>query len=546
MTDPTASHVPDDATVSMPEAEFPLMDPNGEPSRLGPYRLVSRLAAGGMGAVFAAEDATLHRPAAVKVMRDRFAANPSARQQFLQEARAAAAVRNDHIVTVYHAGEDAGILYIAFEMLHGQTLGHWMKDAGRPDSIEVVRIGRELAVGLEAAHGANLIHRDIKPSNVWLEGPHRRAKLLDFGLAALVLPAVPFDGERSLSGTPSYMSPEQAEGRPLDHRTDLFSLGIVLYELAAGQRPFAGATIPELLASIGACRPVPVRVADPTVPAGLAEIIDQLLRKEPAERPPSAANLRDRLRTVEIDLRARVAVTRTGLTRDGEEVVRTDVSEPAADGTAVARVLVAASRTGQPAKRKKRWLTVLVMFGTLPLLYFALSSFMLMESGAPESRDVAFYRPADAARVPERPKSIDLPKGDSPDAMLLPPTSVPAPQVPPAEPPTPTPSGPVSPSTTVNVVPAPRTEGEFAHRFVIRGAAMRNGWLILTPAPGSGPQFQVVIPPDAVRVVLPATVLAERDLVGSPVEVRGQAVVSGDLILIVVERRDQFRLLIEP
>jgi hypothetical protein len=357
-------------TTAAPAADHDGREP---PPTIPGYELGEELGRGGMGVVFAAYDTTLHRAVAVKVMRTRLAASPAARENFLREARAAA-VRHDNIVTVYHAGEHGGNLFIAFERLDGLPLDRWLRALGRADPVQVARIGRELAAGLAAAHALGLIHRDIKPSNVWLEGRHRRVKILDFGLAALVPPATQLVGDGTLTGSPAYMSPEQAGGGPLDHRTDLFSLGVILYELATGRRPFAGPTVPVLLASIVACEPVAVKQAAPTVPSGLAEVIERLLRKSPGARYQSAEAVGERLRAVEIDLRTRSAVARTGLTRDGEHVVRTDVSEPGADGTLVARVLVeslpaAGRRPGaaRPAKPRRRWVTVLVMLGTLLL-----------------------------------------------------------------------------------------------------------------------------------------------------------------------------------
>src|SRR5262249_20279995 len=277
-------------------------------------------------------------------------------------------------------------------LLDGTSLDRWLKAFGRADPAEATRIGREVAAGLAAAHAAGLVHRDVKPSNVWLEGPSRRAKILGFRLAAPIPPATQLVGDGSATGTPAYRSPEQAEGRPLDHRTDLFSLGAILYELATGRRPFAGPSVSALLEAIVACQPGPVRTADPTVPPGLAEVIDLLLKKSPEHRYQSAETLRDKLRTAEIDLRTRAALARTGLTRAGEQVIRTDVSEPATDGTAVARVLVEAAppadgwRQSQPPKRKKRWVTVLVVLGTLSV-FVAVSPLFFLSYSAHNAHD---------------------------------------------------------------------------------------------------------------------------------------------------------------
>ena len=261
------------------------------PSRVGGYALGRLLGEGGMGRVFAATDPALGRPVAVKVMRPELAAKPDARQRFLREARAAAAVSHDHVVRIYQVGEDDGVPFLAMELLDGQSLADRLA-AGPLPVAEVVRIGREAAAWLAAAHAAGLIHRDIKPANLWLEAPAGRVKLLDFGLARSVAdPALTASGE--VLGTPAYMAPEQAAGRPVDHRADLFSLGCVLYHAATGRRPFDGPDAMSILHSLANHIPPPAEAVNPAVPWSLAELLGRMMAREPHARPATAAGVAD-------------------------------------------------------------------------------------------------------------------------------------------------------------------------------------------------------------------------------------------------------------
>ena len=270
------------------------------PDRLGPYRLIKALGHGGMGAVYLAEDTQLRRPTALKVMLPSVAIDAQSRERFLREARAAAAIRNDHVVTVYQVGEESGTPFIAMELLRGAPLDAYLAKEPAPTMTAVVRLAREIASGLAAAHEKGLVHRDIKPANIWLEAPKGRVKILDFGLAR---PAKPDreDAERlthdgMVIGTPSFMSPEQARGEAVDFRTDLFSLGTVLYRLCTGHLPFSGPTTLAVLTQLAIDNPPPASEVNPQVPAALSELIDRLLKKDPADRPKSARAVADELR----------------------------------------------------------------------------------------------------------------------------------------------------------------------------------------------------------------------------------------------------------
>ncbi len=255
---------------------------------LGRYRVLRVLGAGGMGVVFEAEDGQLQRRVALKVIRPALAGSPTARQRFLREARATAAVEHEHIVTVYHADEDRGVPFLAMPLLKGETLESRLQREGRLPLTEVLRIGRETAAGLAAAHEARLIHRDIKPSNIWLEGKAGRVKILDFGLAQAADESGKLTGSGVIAGTPAYMAPEQARDEPLDPRCDLFSLGCVLYRLATGALPFRGTTLAQVLRSLELDQPRAPRDLNAELPPALADLIAQLLAKDRTRRPASA------------------------------------------------------------------------------------------------------------------------------------------------------------------------------------------------------------------------------------------------------------------
>lgn len=178
--------------------------------------------------VFQAEDSHLQRPVALKVLLPELLNRATDyRQRFLREARATAAINHPHVITIYQVAQDAEVPFFAMELLHGISLDEWMKGQPRIPPSDVLRIGWELASGLAAAHDKGLIHRDIKPSNIWLEGPQRRVKILDFGLARNERDDQHLTQTGTVLGTPSYMSPEQARSDKVDVRSDLFRLGCV-------------------------------------------------------------------------------------------------------------------------------------------------------------------------------------------------------------------------------------------------------------------------------------------------------------------------------
>jgi hypothetical protein len=269
-----------------------------EMGRLGHYRVLRLLGVGGMGAVFQAEDLHLRRPVALKVMLPREDDRTAGRERFLREARAAAALKHDHIVTIYHVGEDRGNPFLAMEFLEGETLAARLRRDGRLPPAEVARVGREVAEGLAAAHARGLIHRDIKPANLWLEGDRARVKILDFGLVREAGADAHLTREGAIVGTPLYMAPEQARGEAVDGRSDLFSLGGVLYRACTGQRPFPGRdTLSALMSLATAVPPAPHELC-PEVPPALSALIMSLLAKNPDDRPATARAVADALAAI--------------------------------------------------------------------------------------------------------------------------------------------------------------------------------------------------------------------------------------------------------
>ena len=265
--------------------------------KLGRFRVFALLGQGGMGVVYRAEDEVLRRDVALKVLPLSFAADEERRRRFLREARSAAAVNHPNIATIYEVGEGEGRIYIAMELVAGRSLARILATS-RPSVEEAVELGRQILRGLGKAHEAGLVHRDLKPDNVMVT-PEGAVKLLDFGLAKAREPARVNLGDADtamtedgrLVGTPLYMSPEQARGRPLDARSDLFSFGVLLYELLTGKRPFTGATSTDLLSAILRDRPPPPSALEPQVPADLSALVERCLAKEPSDRYPDCQSL---------------------------------------------------------------------------------------------------------------------------------------------------------------------------------------------------------------------------------------------------------------
>jgi formylglycine-generating enzyme required for sulfatase activity len=259
-----------------------------ELGRLGGFRILKILGHGGMGVVFQGEDPKLGRKVAIKAMLPHLAGSQSAQQRFLREAKAAAALEHDHIVPIFHVGEDRGAPFIVMPFLKGEPLDRRLQREGKLPVPEILRIGREVARGLAAAHAVGLIHRDIKPANIWLEAPEARVKILDFGLARASQGEQHLTQSGAILGTPSYMAPEQAQTQDTDSRADLFSLGVVLYRLCTGVLPFRGHDTMSTLLALATHSPAPPRAGNADIPPELSELVMKLLEKQPARRLGSA------------------------------------------------------------------------------------------------------------------------------------------------------------------------------------------------------------------------------------------------------------------
>jgi serine/threonine protein kinase/WD40 repeat protein len=272
----------------LPNFLEPPQGPN-EIGRLGPYRILGLLGQGGMGTVLRTEDPVLHRPLALKVMPPELANDAEARQRFLREAQATAALEHDNIIGIHQVGEVAGLPFIAMPVLTGETLEARLRRSPPLDWTEAVRIAREVAAALACAHTAGLIHRDIKPANVFLKAPHAQVKVLDFGLARGTSDEQKLTKSGIMLGTPAYMSPEQARGAGnIDHRTDLFSLGVLLYRMLSGTQPFETNTLTGTLSRLMLFEPPALAEVCPHLPPALAQLTTALLAKELSQRPPSA------------------------------------------------------------------------------------------------------------------------------------------------------------------------------------------------------------------------------------------------------------------
>ena len=260
-----------------------------------------------MGRVYLAEDSELHRKVALKVLLEDVAGDPERRERFKREARAVAALSHPNIVTIHSVEEDAGRLYLTMEYVNGKLLTDVIPRDGLPLD-KLLAIAIPLADAAAAAHQAGITHRDLKPANVMLTADGR-VKVLDFGLAHLREEAAVeastvtalLTGEGRILGTAAYMSPEQAEGRPIDARSDLFSLGIVLFEMATGQRPFTGATNMSILSAILKDPPRSISSIRPDVPRELARIIKRALQKDPEQRYQTAKDLRNDLQLLKAE-----------------------------------------------------------------------------------------------------------------------------------------------------------------------------------------------------------------------------------------------------
>jgi serine/threonine protein kinase len=286
--------------------------PEEIPERLAHYRLMEPLGAGGMGEVYLAEDTKLGRRVAVKILPPPLASDPERLHRFEQEARALAALNHPNIVTIYSVEEAAGIHFLAIELVEGTTLAKKIPDGGLPLD-PFLDLAIPLADSLAVAHQSGIIHRDLKPGNVMVS-EDGRVKVLDFGLAKLrrdqpssgdesEMSTDLLTGEGRVVGTVAYMSPEQLKSERLDPRTDIFSLGVLFYEMTTGDRPFHGDTSAEVMSSILRDSPSPLKEIRRELPDDLGRILRRCLEKDPERRYQTALDLRNELE----DLRDEIA-----------------------------------------------------------------------------------------------------------------------------------------------------------------------------------------------------------------------------------------------
>lgn len=266
--------------------------------RIGPYRIVDQVGRGGMGVVYKAFDPKLQRHVAIKRIADSLLEQPGAIDRFRREARAAAAVHDPHVVAIHAIEDSAPHPYLVMEFVEGQSLAQWIDRDGRLAWQDVARIGAEAAAGLAAAHAAGVIHRDVKPANILIEQATGRVKLSDFGLARMLV-----DGSLTqtgcVRGTPEYLSPEQAAGDPVDHRSDLFSLGSALYAACTGHPPFQADNTMAVLRRTREDRHRPIGEIRDDVPQPLIQVIDRLLNKNPDDRFATAREVAEVLSRIQ-------------------------------------------------------------------------------------------------------------------------------------------------------------------------------------------------------------------------------------------------------
>src|SRR5262245_44063773 len=269
----------------------------GEPDltgqTLGDYRVLRRLGQGGMGQVYLAEQISLKRKVALKLLRSDLAANAVSLARFKREAEAVAKATHANIVQVYAIGESGGLHFMALEYVEGRNLRDYLAKKGPPELLQALSIMRQVASALQRASELGIIHRDIKPENILLTRKGE-VKVADFGLSRCLdgdRPALNLTQSGTTLGTPLYMSPEQVEGRPLDPRTDIYSFGVTCYHMLTGQPPFQGASAFEVVLQHVRSDPVPLSAVRPDLPPALCAIIHRMLAKDPARRYQTAREL---------------------------------------------------------------------------------------------------------------------------------------------------------------------------------------------------------------------------------------------------------------
>lgn len=270
------------------------------PATIGGYTILKIIGQGGMGRVYLARDERLDRDVAIKVLHATRAGDRAARLRFLREGRAAAAVEHPNVMTIYQVGEENDLPFIVMQRLEGRTLTDYRELAGRVPVAEALRIGREAAEGLAAAHVLGLVHRDIKPDNIFLAGPTRQVKIIDFGLARdAAEDGAKLTVDGAVVGTPAYMAPERIADQEIDARGDVFGLGVILYELLSNRLPFEGKSMVSVLAAISRGQPPKLCDIAPDVPEAVCNLVMRMIAHDRNDRPKTAADVADELAALE-------------------------------------------------------------------------------------------------------------------------------------------------------------------------------------------------------------------------------------------------------
>lgn len=391
---------------------------------LGHYRIQSRIGAGGMGEVYLATDETLGRKVALKLLPDEFANDPERLRRFITEAKAASATNHPNIIGIHEIGEADGTHYIAEEFVEGENLRRRIGQGPIP-LLEALDIAHQTANALAAAHAVGIVHRDIKPENIMLR-PDGFVKLLDFGLAGMNpteamaerlsnAPTLPQQTAAGvILGTVNYMSPEQTRGQKLDARSDLWSLGVVLYEMLTGERPFHGESMPDIFVAILERQPAPLTESLAEPPAQLEQILDKLLAKNREQRYQSAAQLAAELKRLHRRLELDAERESSGISESATLFIQSPVSatvtppvnRPVApiqplDLETSTRHIEPASKELAAVARLSRATIVMVVF--LFVAVIAIASWALYQQKAP-----ATVPPAATEQLPERSFSYSL------------------------------------------------------------------------------------------------------------------------------------------
>jgi hypothetical protein len=361
----------------------------------GRYRLLRRIASGGMGSVWEAEDTVLHRKVAVKVLSEALAEEDRFVERFRREARAAAGLSHPNVAGVFDYGEDGDRPFIVMELLDGETLAERLRRQGRLPWREAVAIAGQVAAALEAAHRSGIVHRDVKPGNIMI-APAGDVKVMDFGIAAATW-AAPLTATGTAMGTATYISPEQTAGRRVTPESDVYSLGVVLYEMLTGEPPFTGETPVAVAMAHVRETPVPLRQRVPDITEHVALVCERALAKDPKQRPPSAVAFASMLMAPELATGPLVGDAEQGAALaaadgDGDTLVL-----PRASGTAV---LPAGGRVARFRARERRpGRGALIALGLAFLLLAAILAFALANGGGTPPRPGRSPSPPAAALV---------------------------------------------------------------------------------------------------------------------------------------------------